>query len=370
MENPDQLPLILAVDDTEENLDILVELLGESYNVSVAIDGPSALELIEEELPDLVLLDIMMPGMDGYEVCRKLKENADTALVPVIFLTAKNEPEDIVKGFETGAVDYVPKPFNAVELLARVKTQLEIKHNRDLITKKSIEQKELLHILCHDLANPFNSMLGVMDVVREDPDSFSEYADLLGKSVSNGLEVIELVRGMRAVEEKPLELSEVNLSEGIEDSLAILKSRFDEKDIVIDVEVAADIVVRAERTSMVNSVLNNVLTNAAKFSKEGAPIDILATVDSERVALSITDHGVGMPSSLVNDLFDVSKATSRPGTNGEKGTGFGMPLIRKFMDAYGGTIMVESKDIVTHPEDHGTKVTLTFRKVHLNGQVD
>ncbi|MBT3273053.1 MAG: hybrid sensor histidine kinase/response regulator [Spirochaetales bacterium] len=365
MTDPDQLPLILAVDDTEANLDILVDLLGENYNVSVAIDGTSALELVEEEIPDLVLLDIMMPEMDGYEVCRKLKEKSETAQIPVIFLTAKSEPEDIARGFDTGAVDYVPKPFNAVELLARVKTQLEIKHNRDLVIQKSTEQKELLHILCHDLANPFNSMLGVMEVVSDDPETFEEYADLLRKSVSNGLEVIELVRGMRAVEEKPLELSDVNLSEGLDNSLSILGSRFDEKSIAANVDVAADIVVRAERTSLINSVLNNVLTNAVKFSQEGTSIDITAKAENAFVTFSIADHGVGMPATLVDDLFDVSKATSRPGTNGEKGTGFGMPLIRKFMEAYGGTITVESKDIGNSPEDHGTTVILTFLPVHL-----
>lgn len=119
-------PIVLVVDDTPENIDVVNGLLKDKYQVKVALDGPKALGIASSlKPPDLILLDIMMPEMDGYEVCSKLKEDPATAEIPILFLTAKAEIEDMVKGFELGAVDYVTKPFNPEELLARVQTHLE-----------------------------------------------------------------------------------------------------------------------------------------------------------------------------------------------------------------------------------------------------
>ena len=117
---------VLVVDDTEANVDILVDALGDLYDVAVAMDGESALELIEEDPPDIILLDIMMPGMDGYEVCRTLKTDGRYAKIPVIFLTALTEIENKTKGFQMGAVDYITKPFEVLEVQARVKTHLSL----------------------------------------------------------------------------------------------------------------------------------------------------------------------------------------------------------------------------------------------------
>lgn len=143
--------MILVVDDTEENVDILVEALGDDYEVSVAMDGKAALEVVEEEKPDLILLDIMMPEMDGYEACRRLKEDPETAKIPVIFLTAMAELENKTKGFELGAVDYVTKPFEILEVKARVETHLalvmatqELEHQNEILEEKVDERtKEL-----------------------------------------------------------------------------------------------------------------------------------------------------------------------------------------------------------------------------------
>lgn len=126
--------LVLIVDDNSENRKVLGSLLVEhGYDVGIAVDGPKALEFLKNEQPDLILLDVMMPGMDGFEVCEKLKSNLKTKSIPVIFLTAKTNTEDIVKGFKVGGVDYVPKPFNSEELMARVDTHMEMKVLRGLL---------------------------------------------------------------------------------------------------------------------------------------------------------------------------------------------------------------------------------------------
>ena len=124
MENSDDKKTILVVDDTETNIDILLGLLDEKYDVLVAMDGESALEIADEEELDMVLLDIMMPGMDGYEVCEKLKANPKTHNIPIIFLTAKTDEDSIEKAYDVGGIDYVTKPFKPRELLMRIKTHL------------------------------------------------------------------------------------------------------------------------------------------------------------------------------------------------------------------------------------------------------
>ena len=117
---------VLVVDDTEANVDILVDALGEIYDVSVAMDGREAIETVAEEAPDLILLDIMMPELDGYEVCQRLKADERYAKIPIIFLTALTEIENKTKGFQMGAVDYITKPFEITEVHARVKTHLSL----------------------------------------------------------------------------------------------------------------------------------------------------------------------------------------------------------------------------------------------------
>jgi DNA-binding response OmpR family regulator len=130
----DKKDLVLVVDDNPQNLQVLGPMLeNKGYDVAFATSGEQALEFIDSEIPDLVLLDIMMPDMDGYQVCKRLKKEKTTASIPVIFLTAKSDTDDIVQGFEAGGVDYVTKPFNSAELLARVKTHLELKNAREEI---------------------------------------------------------------------------------------------------------------------------------------------------------------------------------------------------------------------------------------------
>lgn len=142
----EKTPLILIVDDVARNLQVLGTILSkENYKIAAANNGEQAISIANSTLPDLILLDIMMPGINGYEACARLKKNPKTRDIPIIFLTAKIELDDIVKGFETGAVDYITKPFNSVELLVRTKTHLELKISRDLLKIKN-EQLEKLAI--------------------------------------------------------------------------------------------------------------------------------------------------------------------------------------------------------------------------------
>src|SRR5437773_7952410 len=177
---------VLIVDDITKNLQVVGTILRQAgYAVTPATSGAEALEGVREQLPDLILLDLMMPEMDGLEVCRRLKADSTTRQIPVIFLTASNEMEHLVKGFEVGAVDYVTKPFNAPELLARVRTHLELKQARDLIVRNGLElrrlneeKNEFMGIAAHDLRSPLNAVKGYSEMVLEDPALGRENGEL------------------------------------------------------------------------------------------------------------------------------------------------------------------------------------------------
>jgi len=359
MTDSSKAPRVMIVDDTPQNIQVLgTTLRRENYQIYVAQNGLQALEMIEEVLPDLILLDVMMPELDGFETCKRLKAQEHTQAIPIIFLTAKAETTDIVYGFELGAVDYVTKPFNATELLIRVRTQLELKNSHDEIERISNERKALVHILCHDLANPMSTMLSILNM-QDFFATFDEMRELLVSAAENGLNVIQLVREMQALDEHELTLESLNLLNVITESERMLQARFNEKNVTLTKNIDPNLKITAERTSFVNSVINNLLTNALKFSYPESEIRINAEIiDAKNIVLHIEDEGVGMSEKLLTGLFDVRKTTSRRGTNGEQGTGFGMPLVQKFIQAYGGDITVESSSEKEDADNHGTTINL------------
>jgi two-component system sensor histidine kinase/response regulator len=354
---------ILIVDDVATNLDLLKGLLIDQYNVKVANNGSLALKIAQMiPAPDLILLDVMMPGMDGFQVCEQLKSSPNTQDIPIIFLTAKTETAAIVKGFESGGVDYVTKPFNPPELLARVNTQILIKKQKDLILVQNREQKELLHILCHDLANHFSVIVLGLEMLKTNTRKSENYLDKIESASNHGVDLINLVREMRTLQEKTIAIEPLNLYEMLSESVSLLSNRFQQKNVGLDVQINPSTQIIAERRSLVNSVINNLLTNALKFSFENDTVTISATEQDDKVILTVEDHGIGMPAELLAQIFDFTKNTSRIGTNGESGTGFGMSLIKSFVESYGGTIAVQSKDIQKYPDDHGTKIVIHLAK--------
>ncbi|MDM8536642.1 hybrid sensor histidine kinase/response regulator [Desulfobacterales bacterium HSG17] len=352
---------ILIVDDTPQNTQILgTILLKEGYKINVARNGRHALDVIEKILPDIILLDVMMPDLDGFETCKILKSSLKTKNIPIIFLTARTDTEDIIKGFDLGAVDYVTKPFNSTELLMRVRTHLDLKFSKEMIEKVSNEQKELLHVLCHDLANPFNAMISVMSVA-EDHSKFDSYKKDLLSAAKSGIDIIKLVRDMRSLEDKKLNLINTSMLYSIAQSFFLLGSLFTKKNIELVINIDEDIEVIAEHSSFINSVLNNIFTNAIKFSYPNSKIIVSAEKKDQYAYLCIRDFGIGISENMVKNLFNISKNNSRPGTVGEEGTGFGMPIIKKFLRAYGGDIEIISTDESLNTGNHGTDVKLKLR---------
>ena len=363
-------PLILIVDDTQENIRLLGTILrGEGYDLAIAKNGRIAIDQARRLKPDLILLDVMMPEMNGFEACKILKDDSSTKQIPIIFLTALTEISDVAKGFRIGGADYVTKPFNNVELLARVRTHLKLKSQQDAINQRSEELRELLHVLCHDMVVPLGSLLSLVEHLEEYPEDFDICKGDMKSVVSNALKVIELVRRMRSLEEKDFKPIPVCLHRLIKQSTAMVAPRLKEKNLHLNLDLGhGEAWVLAEETSLVNTVLNNLLTNAIKFSYNDRHIDVRVREQGEKVVLTIRDQGVGMPKRLLDDIFDLTKSTNRPGTAGESGTGFGLPLVKKFIDAYGADIQVMSLSESDTPE-HGSEFTITFDAAPVGAQV-
>lgn len=360
---PPRRPCLLLVDDTPSNLDVLVGLLQHDYDLRVANRGAKALRLCETSPEiDLVLLDVMMPEMDGYEVCRQLRAAPATAHLPIIFLTARSDVEDIVRGFELGANDYVSKPFRPPELLARVRTQLALRSQQAEIETKNSELQSLVHILCHDVANKFAVIRLVLELLRARPDlTFEQYRTRLELAVDSGVGLTQLVRELRSAETKGLPLTPVSLRAAVEDVATLVHDRLAQKDIRLECEVH-DCTILAEPWSLRNSVLENLIGNAIKFSPRGSRLELRTEPPADgRVTLHVRDHGVGIPPAMVATLFSIQKNISRPGTEGERGTGFGMPLVERCVQLYGGTITVESREAGAGVTDPGTEFHLTFK---------
>jgi len=352
---------VLVVDDTLKNIQVLGALLrAEGLQVSVAQDGPQALGLAEKLLPDLILLDVMMPGMDGFEVCKRLKANPETAEIPIIFLTAKVESDDIVNGLNLGAVDYILKPFNSTELLVRVRNHLALALAKKKLAEQNEERLELLHILCHDLANSFGSILSFLSVEDQDlMENWSTFKPLMISSAENASGLIELIRQMRALDEGKLtvQTEPKNLAQLIDKSLSLLQHKLKAKGIQVETQIDGAMSVMVEEVSFVNTVVNNLITNAVKFSHPDSVIKIKGTKREGRIQLSIADQGVGMSERFLGQIFDLTKSTSKPGTSGETGTGFGLPLVKKFVSRYGGKIEIQSQQ----EEPSGTKIKLLLQ---------
>lgn len=349
-------PRLLIVDDAPSNIDVLVGILKIDYELKIANSGAKALKICQApEYIDLILLDIMMPEMDGFDVCRTLRERSETHDTPIIFLTAKTEVEDIVRGFDAGANDFVTKPFWPDELRSRVRTHLTLRAQQREIERTNTELKELLHIVCHDVANHFAVLSIAADIIKRRTNlTDEEYMPHMLAAIRNGIALTRLVRELRFSEDKKLPLGSVALKPAVEEALLLAKDKLVAKGLKIALDVP-DINVVAEPASLINSVLGNVLSNAIKFSTRGGLIEIAARTHTDHVQLSIRDFGIGMPPNIREQIFAIAESHSRPGTEGERGTGFGMPLMQRFVRQYGGTVEVVSNDATLNPENHGTE---------------
>lgn len=346
------IPNILIVDDIGANLKLLGGILiTEGYKIRQVTSGELALQVAKNEKPDLILLDIMMPGMDGYEVCRRLKMNPELKEIPVLFISALSETNDIVKALQAGGVDYINKPFQAEEVKARVRTHLELHRKSKELRELNATKDKFFSIIAHDLRGPFSGFLGLTNMMAEESESMTsdkiqifsgamrDSATSIFSLLENLLEWARLHQGLFMFEPESFFLMPM-VSEKINPVLGSANK----KGIEIRYEIPEGLEVSAD-TYMLASIIRNLVSNAVKFTVKGGNIVIGAKkVPDNSVEIFVRDTGIGMSPKMVDDLFRLEIKTNRTGTEEEPSSGLGLILCKDFVEKHGGRLWVESEE--------------------------
>lgn len=350
---------ILIVDDVISNVLLLKVLLtNERFNIVTADNGTRALEQVKKENPDLILLDVMMPDISGFEVAQQMKENPGMAGIPIIFLTALNSTADIVKGFQVGGNDFISKPFNKEELIIRVTHQISLVAAKRIIVaqteqlRKTIMGRDKLYsVIAHDLRSPIGSIKMVLNML---------ILNLPSETI--GEEMFELLTMANQTTEDVFSLLD-NLLKWTKSQIGKLKVVYQDIDMVEVVESVSEIftmvaglkkikivqdmpienmAVRAD-IDMIKTVIRNLISNAIKFSEEGSEVVVSLTEEDGRAIVSVKDSGCGIDDENQKKLLHTDTHFSTFGTNNEEGSGLGLLLCQDFVVKNGGKLWFTSK---------------------------
>ncbi|MEJ5263778.1 MAG: hybrid sensor histidine kinase/response regulator [Bacteroidales bacterium] len=383
---------ILMVDDNPKNLQLLgTTLRNEGFQVEFATNGRIALNWVSKKNFDLILLDIMMPELSGYEVCeqiRKIKEYDD---VPIIFLTAKTEKESVVYGFKVGAQDYITKPFDTAELLARVRTHLELRYNKlelkninhnleKLVEERTHElnilnqelqkaneelrtldkaKSEFLHIIAHEIRTPLNGIKGSIDIMKElnEHNSFGALFNILEESVTRlerfslfALKITQLQTGKYELDLQPIAIHSL-----VQQILQKFKEQIQKKLLNITLKIPKELFVTAD-WELINTCFSAVIDNAIKFTHPSGSVFIEAEEDENHILVKITDEGPGFSDKAMQNLFKLFSPGERHINENE---GIDLAMAKLIMDAHRGEIQINNYA-------KGAVVSLIFPKNEVN----
>lgn len=341
--------LILIIDDNPMNLIITSKVLeGFGFSCCTAETGPEGLKLIEKCLPALILLDISMPGMDGYEVCRLIKMNGKWKEIPVIFLTANNQTADLLKGFELGGVDYITKPFRSEELSIRVMTHLELAESKREILEMNRQRDKLYSIIAHDIRSPLSGILQTIDAIDQgffDPtsDDFKEIIHhLRERTLETSTLLTSLLQWTRLKSDNVnIEPKETNIFVVITSCIQLLEANALMKEINIHFDPGDESIAICDEVSM-HTVFRNLITNAIKFTPNNGNIWIRTKNGSDKLFVEIIDSGIGMGNDTIDKIFNKNEHFTSSGTNNEQGTGLGLLIVREFIEKNNAKLRVES----------------------------
>lgn len=340
---------ILIVDDNPMNLLLTSHVLeNEGYATLTADDGRTALKELEKQTPSLILLDVMMPEMDGYEVCRLINANEEWTEIPIIFLTANAQTENLVEGFKAGGVDYITKPFKGEELLVRVKNHLELADSKKMIVEMNKSRDKLYSIIAHDIRSPLSGILQTVDAIDQgyfDPNS-DDFRELIHHLKIRTKETSTLLTSLLQwtrlqSEEIQLDLKQNDISVVIKSCIQLLEANAHDKDIRLIYEDTLPGVCIYDEVSM-HTVIRNIISNAIKFTPISGSITIKINQTGTELQISIQDTGIGMSDEVIKTIFERNQHFSSSGTANEQGTGLGLMLVKDFVKKNNGQIMVNS----------------------------
>jgi signal transduction histidine kinase len=344
---------ILIVDDAEDTVELLKKRFrSEGYDTAEAYNGEEALNTVPEYDPDLIVLDVMMPKIDGYEVCQRLKADEKTKYIPILMLTAKGEVEHKVKGLNIGADDYMAKPFDYKELSARIRSLLSIKatHEKKVEEEKSGALEQMMEQVAHEIRNPLTSVGGFARKVFNklpEGDPNRKYMQYIIEDVAVLESMIKQLIELKSISISMKEPS--NINEVIEDSLKVFEQDFAQKAIEVKTELREGLPLITADSKLLKRAFCNLIKNAIEAMGSGSKtLKIMSRVDGENLELQFSDTGKGIAKDKIRNIFD-PMVTSKV-----YGPGLGLTFALKIVQDHKGTITVESE------EGKGTTFTIRF----------
>lgn len=348
---------ILVVDDDRLNIRILGGILKtQGYTLADAGSGERAIEAYTLCRPDLVLLDVVLPGMNGFETCRRLKEMYGDGCAPIIFITAKNQSEDVVEGFSAGGVDYLSKPFQTKEVLARIRTHLrnqllteQQKLLVEQLSKANAAKNKFLGMAAHDLRNPLASIRGMAEFLREGvvgeltPDQ-CDLIETIQTASQTMLTMVNELLDVATIEAGELKIDPHRhaISELIAKAIYVANIDAAKKNTRIEFTVPPSPIHAEFDPAKIQQVIDNLLSNAVKYSPPGSRIAVELRTGDAYCSFGVKDQGPGIPDDERDRLFkDFGRLSVKP-TGGEKSTGLGLAICRKIVEAHRGTIEAEN----------------------------
>lgn len=352
---------LLVVDNQEANIQIVGAALGKlGFEILPASSGVQALQRLAVRRPDLILLDLLMPEMDGFEVCRRIRENPDWAEIPIIFLSSADDKGLVVRALESGGVDYITKPFNQAEMVTRVRTHLALKQARDELKQLAEDRDELLGILAHDLKNHLGGIDMSAQLLRDRTEAMTDpklrlMAENISLSSSQMLTFVkEFLANASADHGLTLKTESVNLSDAAARAVQQHQGAAKHKQLLLEVVLPPNgSLVQADGAAL-NQVLDNLLSNAIKFSAPGKQIRLTVCPPGFRyVECQVQDEGPGFSENDKLRMFRrYGRLSARP-TGGEPSTGLGLSIVKKLILAMQGELACESTP--------GSGATFAFR---------
>ncbi|GAB2489545.1 hybrid sensor histidine kinase/response regulator [Arenimonas alkanexedens] len=345
MTDTDRLALVLVVDDQEPNVRAVGSLLARNgFDVAPCLSGAEALERLSEVRPHLMLLDMRMPGMDGFEVLERLRADEVNRDLPVIFLTAEHDRDALVRAFSSGAVDYITKPFVPEELLARVRTHTALKLARDRLAALAVERQENLDLIAHDLRNHFTNILFAAELLATDGDSparLRQVENLRGASQS-GLMFLQAVLDQAADEARGDIVEPLPAAALLQEAADAYVEQAGGKQMRIELQADRFLLVRGQRMAL-QHVLRNLVSNAVKYAPPGSVVTLCAVAHGKRARFLVMDRGPGIAADEQAALFRRFSTLSNRPTGGETSTGLGLALAKQKSRAMGGDLWYDDR---------------------------
>lgn len=339
---------LLIVDDTPANLSVLVETLGAAgYQLMVAEDGEEALAQTLRIQPDLILLDVMMPGIDGFETCRRLKARPETRDIPVLFMTALNETGDKVKAFAAGAVDYIAKPIEHEEALARIRTHLALRRLQRELQEQIAVRQRFMTIAGHDLRNPLFLILLATELARRQtgtPANVVIFLESVEESAAHMRRIIDTFLEIRPASAGPGGSRAIDI--GLLGAAVVRQHEHaaESKTIALVLEAPEILpLVRCE-APLAYQAFSNFISNALKFTPTGGSVNVRVRPNADAVRVEVQDSGPGVPLKERELLFRLAGRLSPRPTAGEESTGHGLTIVKQLIEAQAGRVGADFPD--------------------------